>query len=350
MTRSTRFVRPSAAARRALAVVALLGLASSVAAQTLHYGATAQGYSNALTLNDQTGVSGPFGHSQHATGGALYSSATDVESNTSTLSADGVVSSPTGTDYPVTFRADDTAAFSGEADLGALHATAEAVSRLTPLAATVQGYDDNGDPFSVSSVSPLQAYGAGDMALAWQDIFTVTPTAGLPAGSVVDLRATLHFDGSISAGQAADLVNVSTSLFFDPVARYAADQDPYLFTLSGGLGAFDQAQSQTLRVLAGVPYVIGSTLDVHIGSDTGDGRSAAKVGLDQTLVNLRDTSAFTLDVLTPGAHYTTESGHGYALAAAVPAAVPEAGTLSALVSGLACLGVCALRRARRGDA
>jgi hypothetical protein len=163
--------------------------------------------------------------------------------------------------------------------------------------------------------------GRGNFGGKFQDQISVVSST-LPEFTPVFVIAslTLHSLESISC-QSADCLNASD-------AQASANFDVFGSQSQAGLFLPNFPSSQAPEtVLAYVFTFVGDTIDIHgfLGVDATvegltDGSSA------KAITDATDTASFFIDVVTPGASYTTASGTAYF----TPTPVPEPSTITQL--------------------
>ncbi|MGH8317658.1 MAG: PEP-CTERM sorting domain-containing protein [Steroidobacteraceae bacterium] len=244
------------------------------------------------------------------------------------------------------FSVNATATATATASFGSLHGTASAVYELTPGSITDEGYDDNGNPYSYTIVNPLEVAASADAFASFQDTFQITSST-LPYGTAVEIAVTPVFDGTGSGNGCWSLgVTVDTGDY--------ESIDP------GGCGNGAQAYTQTVDMPAYVGFeddslVADLAADTGVpyapcrNSDNGYGNAGSGPDCDSQVAeeSAADTANIYVDLLSPDASITFESGHDYSTPAPTNA-VPEPPSLPMLLAGLAAMGGALMVQSRRG--
>ncbi len=166
--------------------------------------------------------------------------------------------------------------------------------------------------------------GIGHFEGVWRDTLTVT-SSSLPIGTPVSLLLTMSLDATLAASQRGG--------DFDAAATFELGNS-HLSIVANHAGTFHQVQTLVFSTRVGAVLSPVGELQALGGETDSPGTSEYK------LVDASHTALFYIDVLTPGATYTTASGYTYF------SSTPEAPTLVLLGSGL--IGVaCQLRRSLR---
>ena len=185
---------------------------------------------------------------------------------------------------------------------------------------TVSAHTTLGSTSGSLAVSSIGRDGAGSASLdgMWWDTFTVTSDT-LPFGTPVELSVRVDLDALVmaSAFAPAPYTRAQAGLTYGgrdgPGMAFASTQDG--FSLSNS-GSRVQVVGQTF-VLYGRLLAFSDT-SWQVGPDAGSVNASAR---------------YFVDILTPGASYTTASGHDYSLSP-----VPDAPAWAAWLAGLALLG------------
>lgn len=232
---------------------------------------------------------------------------------------------------PYYVRAQASTSVSGLGLLGAWDSDSISIGPIQALSATADPRDVSGstvwahaDAAGIAAVSPgvMRAYagisalgvnaGAGASgSLEWGDTITIQSDT-LPLGTPVQLQAALSLHRSLS-GSPGTVV-------------YASAYGPFGLSIYDSLSAPNPVQSVSKLVSTQVGSVLSLSGWMYFnagGTSEGPGISA--------LMDAWNTSRFTLEVLTPGAGYSSASGLGYA--------VPEPGTATLLGIGVAVAGL-----------
>jgi hypothetical protein len=164
--------------------------------------------------------------------------------------------------------------------------------------------------------------------LAWGDTFVFTAPPGVEQVSV---RFTLELDGTLSAicstgsggCEAAAVTNLS-SPGFGGLAPGLAVQ----------LGDVPNPVSPPATSDAIVTFFAGSRVPIVSQLFVSSFSDPSYPNADLTTADFGSTDRFFIDLLTPGAQYTTESGHIYPGTGATQAQAPEPATFRFVLVGL----------------
>lgn len=269
-------------------------------------------------------MGGPYGTSvvqDSVSSGGLCST-----SPTGALNGQVSVNATTSTGPVIhTFAQSGASSASGHATAGSLGAVASGTAASTPMSYFYTDTDGNGR----ASDNNYQASAGGSTYAQFWDTLRINPAPGAQPGDKVELRFILNLDGSGSvSGNGYVTANSSLSIrqgFFggggglslssagstsvvlslDAYTLYT----PYEVSLSGLLDL-------SVNALAGralgcsVPNIWCTTDSSQYGDYYANSTAVGAYG---------STASFYIDVLTPGASFTSESGASYLSAPAVPA-------------------------------
>jgi hypothetical protein len=224
------------------------------------------------------------------------------------------VSSPIGdgSSVPANWKSDATAATSGIANMGALHATCSAVQEITPFTVSYAQTDSDGNSHENTSVNPLIATASASVDVSAQDALTVVGT--LPAGTLVHVRLGFAVDCAVntSGGGTRSQVTAQTYLQVQTSSRYY-ETTPLNFNSD-----YDGASVNTNQVFlipVGATIYIDQSLSAvaNASSDLGSGGGplSAKPPTSSATADAGNTAKFFLDVLDSGASLSSASGHNY---------------------------------------
>ncbi len=192
-------------------------------------------------------------------------------------------------------------------EVGRIHAMGEGFATSTRIV----GYDGGYTRFAAKDDFTGASVGS------WYDVIHVThPT--LPTGSPVKYRATATLEGTKSAF--APFPNNGTHVYL----RMGAAQYSALVVMQDGV--FSASRDVVIDTFVGDVFTLGSSLEVQGETSLTNG------GPSTCRVDAWNTGLVTLDSLTPGASFVSDSGYRYA---ASP--VPEPGAMAALGLGVAAL-------------
>lgn len=206
-------------------------------------------------------------------------------------------------DQPVIFRDRVSAAVSVTADYGRLRGSASAFAEVTPLVATAIG-TSNGVEVEDQIVSTDAAEARGDGFAEWRDVLTIRSDT-LPPDTPVRVRGTLTLDGGARSTAAGDVPLASAiaelTVGFGPGARL-------VLAAPAGLSPTSGPQTATFETTAyvGLPLNVRGILSLTAAADVG-----FPVGTMDSVVEAGHTAVGNIDVLTPGAYYTSASGATY---------------------------------------
>jgi hypothetical protein len=144
------------------------------------------------------------------------------------------------------------------------------------------------------------ATGLGRSRVIYEDVLTA---GGLPIGTPVTLRVTLELDGAMQlvVGAASNYVQLT---FFDP----GTTADPIDQLICANLtGPCSDADTGELIVNAGVPHTIRLELFTQVAGTAFSEYPFASASSDFN-TSLYTAARLHIDVLTPGASYTLDSG------------------------------------------
>lgn len=312
-----------------------LGALSPLPLQAQTFWVSATGYARGLTGTIGGTHLDYIGGSQSGTGKlsqSVYAFTADGSVTTtpcvSVVTAPGVVSC-----LPSTVSA--SAALTGSVAPGTIHVSA------------TTGAGVSGGPFSDylgNTITPeYSSEGTTQLGLQWADAITFT---GLPAGTPISVVFTMALDGTLGATSANGATGQNTADFFaylnNPVSALNAGGEAGYASPSGTdqIGFPDGIYRATGTVYSGQTYTLsgGVTLATRAWAHSPDDPTgAAYIDASNTVQNF-------IDVLTPGASFTSASGALYSQATTTP----EPETVQLMASGLLLLGGFArLRRPKR---
>ena len=203
-----------------------------------------------------------------------------------------------------------SAASSGVADYGLLHGFAATSSTLAA------GPDARAVAVSLAN-------------LAWGDTFVFT---GPPGTDSITVRVTLELEGTLSAACASNKSNCQASA---QINLHSSTQPALLPEIILKEGNTDFTGLPPVTEDGIVSFANGGTVQITsqlLVSSTGGPNVP---GADTTSADFTSTGRFFIDVLTPGASYTTASGRIYS--ASAPGGVPEPPSITLVILGLGAL-------------
>lgn len=171
--------------------------------------------------------------------------------------------------------------------------------------------------------SPARAVlGRTFLDVNWFDTITV---AG-PPGSLVTLRATATFTETFAATPsptdphtcAPTVVSVVMTIDLGSAGQLRRSDGVGICSTREGL----PTQTLTFDAYAGQVLVVSGSFHGNVDAHAGKVDPLGYFASSAASIDASHTMAFSLDVLTPGASYTTASGVSYASGAAVPPAPP----------------------------
>lgn len=268
--------------------------------------------------NNDNYVGGTNSQHSSSTGFVAQSSGSVGDIASSTWKRDDVVTSPIGdgSGIPVTWNADATAAASGLANMGALHATCRAVQEIKPFSVSYAQTDTNGDSFENTSYNPLIATGSASVNVGAQDAVSVIGT--LPAGTMVRIQLGLAVDcvEVLSGGGTDAQVTAQAYCNVQTPTRYYSTQTLNFDTLYDGTSI--KTNEVFYAPVGATIYVVQSlSVDASASSDLGNSGAyqplSAKPPVSSATADAGNTAKFYLDVLDPGASLSSASGHNYSM-------------------------------------
>ncbi len=292
-------------------------------------------------------MGGPYGTS--VIQDSLSSGGSCSSSPSAALNGQVVVNAITSTGPALhTFGQSAVSSASGLATVGSLGAVVSGTAGSTPMSYFYTDTDGNGR----ASDNNYQASAGGSAYAQFWDTLRINPAPGAQPGDKVDLRFTLNLDGD---GSVAGNGYVTVSSVLDIRQGFIGGAGGFLSLSSAG------SMSVILTLDAYTPFTpyevsLSGLLDLNANALAGRalGCSVSNIWCttdpaqygdyyaDSTAIgSYGSTASFYIDVLTPGASFTSESGATYLNVSAVP--VPAAVWLFG--SGL--LGLIALARSRK---
>lgn len=225
-----------------------------------------------------------------------------------------------GNPEPVTSFTSPVLSGSGSFIFGGSTVSGSATSWATISNATIHGY-------AMSSISGIcstcgsETENTGTFDVSWYDTINV---GGLPSGTPVDLLITVVLSSAVTAPSAQSYVSSSIDL--------GATQDQVM--QAGGDSPGSVIQSKMVDTTSGANLALVASLN-----------GFAEVVLNQAssetaTVDASDTANFYINVITPGASYTSASGLIYAVT------TPEPSSLSLMAGALFAIWVGFQKRQR----
>ncbi|HEY7209057.1 MAG TPA: PEP-CTERM sorting domain-containing protein [Bryobacteraceae bacterium] len=204
------------------------------------------------------------------------------------------------------------------------------------MAATSSGVADYGLLRGFAGTSSTLAPGPDARAvavslanLAWGDTFVFTGPAGT---DFITARVTLGLQGTLSTACA------SSKSFCQATAQinlHSSTQPALLPDIVLKEGNTDFTRLPPVREDGIVSFANGGTVQITSQLFVSSTSGPSLPGTDATSSNFTSTGFFFLDVLTPGASYTTASGRTYS--ASAPGGVPEPASIALLILGFTAL-------------
>lgn len=222
---------------------------------------------------------------------------------------------------------------SGSAGLGTLHAYSASFAQSTPMAK--EFLYSNGDPGIIHNMH--YAIGESNLSAYWFDEITVNP--GSEYGRVI-LRFTVTMHGKTSVVE-------TTQGLASFGARLIADDDRYPGSLDLSLSSAGTT-SNLGSYWPGTKIRLYGELSAHSRAYAGRVYNwwhtpLGYIAESTSVADASNTAGFQIEVLTPGASYTSASGRSYV------AMVPEPETYALAAAGLAVIGLGRLGRQRHTE-
>jgi len=205
-----------------------------------------------------------------------------------------------------------SATLNGSVGFGSIHAVVQAHSSDNAL--SIGG-----------ATSAASAIGAD-----WSDTIPLRSTT-LADGTPVEVRLGFLFEGAITGD-----VGYSVGTFPNGHVMFSGWGSEIQFDTPSQAGPFLFSTTVTIDSAVGDDINLRGSLSLYTGSRV-DRRSPPDLGPSSvtTTVDALNTAALSLEILTPGVTYQSESGTVYATS--LP--VPEPGTMALVTAGILCLAM-----------
>lgn len=322
------------------AVAVMLTFVSYVASAVPTFNTSAGGLGEAFIRNADTA----FTH-QHVTdnGSGTAAASAAIDSSYSEMVADP--GAPGGF-TPFTWQVRAGGSGTASASYGSLHAKSTAYFSLNPGAVTYEGYNQGGQPYSATTISPIKPEGAGSANASATDAFSLGWSGSGPRPTYASVEFTMMLEADIDGYSAAPPNDAFGDSRADGGLYFATSYDN--FRLGAGSYILEThinsttAQQETVHVIEQLGlydsfhyFYFQDNLETQTEVPTGDCTAPACDG-QSFAADASNTQLLNINVLTPGVSLYTLSGYDYSTATPVqpPTPVPEPSSFVLFLAGL----------------